>query len=303
MKDSYLKQAQSLELPSRDEMLRRAPSVERFWEHHADLLVNAWAEWDHTNDFSFSDLTDELLDERLKLAVEKAWAEPNLESEVQSLWEEVAPDVFKCQFFNPEKLHTLRKFLEAAWDARIPMRPPYGIVLNRAGTMLDPRSPGYLAAPSFQTFYRNLIDTYMRPIARMLFPEIMGYDTQSFGFSIQYRPNTDTSIRPHTDASSVTLNVNLNLQNEAFTGSSVDFLNPRTGDTASLMFTPGSALIHRGSVPHTALPITSGERTNFVLWLFGDKGTIASPYQTSKSASPKDRWVSVSPQQDNSAPF
>jgi len=53
--------------------------------------------------------------------------------------------------------------------------------------MLDGRSEGYLAAPNFQTFYKDkdLMDTYMRPISRLLFPDITRYDTQTFGFSIQ----------------------------------------------------------------------------------------------------------------------
>tara|TARA_R110000744_G_scaffold98591_7_gene190502 strand:+ start:1604 stop:1960 length:357 start_codon:yes stop_codon:yes gene_type:complete len=102
-------------------------------------------------------------------------------------------------------------------------------VLDRRGAMLDRRSEGHLVAPSFQTLYRQLIDMYMRPIARMLFPEIIGYDSQAFGFSINYQPNTDNSIRPHTDASSMTLNINLNPPTEVFTGSNVDFYDRSTG--------------------------------------------------------------------------
>ena len=106
---------------------------------------------------------------------------------MQDLLQEVAPDVFQFQFFDPQRLADLRSYLESAWNAQIPLRPPYGIVLNRRGAMLDRRSEGYLAAPSFQAFYRELLDTYMRPIARLVFPEVMGYDTQTFGFSIHYR--------------------------------------------------------------------------------------------------------------------
>lgn len=88
----------------------------------------------------------------------------------------------------------------------------------------------------------------MRPISRMLFPEVMGFDTQTFGFSIYYEPNTDSSIRPHTDASAVTLNINLNLPGEEFTGSQVDFYHPYTGDIKSLTFKPGTAMLHRGNI-------------------------------------------------------
>lgn len=157
--------------------------------------------------------------------------------------------------------------------------------------MLDPRSPGYLAAPSFQAFYQEILDRYMRPIARLLFPEVMRYDSQTFGFSINYQPTTDTSIRPHSDASAVTLNFNLNLPGERFTGSTVDFLDRTTNEVHSLSFAPGIAVIHRGSVPHAAQPITSGERTNFVLWLYGNNGQVPFGIPQSKTADPGERWT------------
>ena len=116
--------------------------------------------------------------------------------------------------------------------------------------MLDPRSEGYLAAPGFQALYRELMDKYTRPIARLLFPEVMGCDTQTFGFSIQYQAGLDTSLRLHTDASAATLNVNLNLLGEAFTGSEVDFYDPYTGRVSRLTFKPGTAMLHR-EVSHT----------------------------------------------------
>ena len=65
--------------------------------------------------------------------------------------------VNKAQFFYPDKLNVLRDYLDRVIEADIPLRPPYGIVLNRGGAMLDPRSEGYLAAPTFQTFYQELM--------------------------------------------------------------------------------------------------------------------------------------------------
>ena len=163
-------------------------------------------------------------------------------------------------------------------DAGIPLRPPYGIVLNRGGAMLDPRSEGYLAAPTFQAFYQDLMDRYMRPIARLAFPEVYGYDSQTFGFSIAWQAGKDTTLRPHTDASSVTLNINLNLPGEDFSGSAVRFFDQESRKVESLTFEPGTAMIHRGHVAHASEPITEGERHNFVLWLYGERGQ--TPYST-----------------------
>lgn len=259
---NQLQLARALELPTRQAMLYREPAVQDFWNSNTDLITNAWSEWETTSiDSSTFTLGDSLLDKNLRQAVKQAWEDPSKELAVKALLHEVAPDVFQFQFFDPERLAVLRGYLEQVWNSQIPMRPPYGIVLNRRGAMLDSRSEGYLAAPSFQAFYNEILNTYMRPISRMLFPEVMGFDTQTFGFSIYYEPNTDSSIRPHTDASAVTLNINLNLPGEEFTGSEVDFYHPYTGDIKSLTFKPGTAMLHRDNIAHAAKPITSGELT------------------------------------------
>lgn len=302
--EDRLRSARTLELPSRDAMLRRDPSVQAFWEDNRQLLADAWSEWDGDDAVAASvTLDDSLLDPQLRRAVAEAWTDLAAESAVRDLLHEAAPGVFEFQFFDPERLGDPRNYLEAVWNAGIPLRPPYGIVLNRRGAMLDARSEGSLAAPSFQSFYRLLMDSYMRPIARLLFPEITGYDDQTFGFSIHYRPDTDTSIRPHTDASSVTLNINANLPGEEFTGSKVDFLDPVSGGVTSLTFEPGTAMIHRGTIPHTAQPIVSGERTNLVLWLFGSGGRIAPPGIEGAAVGARDRWTIPAAEQDGHAPF
>jgi predicted 2-oxoglutarate/Fe(II)-dependent dioxygenase YbiX len=131
----------------------------------------------------------------------------------------------------------------------------------------------------------------------------MGYDTQTFGFSIYYDPSTDASIRPHTDASAVTLNINLNLPGEEFTGSELDFYDLVTGKVTQLSFKPGIAMIHRGSVAHAAKPITSGDRTNFVLWLFGDRGRLPAQGAQRPVIDATKRWTTPVTTPDGYAPF
>lgn len=301
---NQLQLARALELPTRQAMLYREPAVQNFWINNTDLITNAWSEWEATSiDSSTFTLDDTLLDKNLREAVKQAWEDPSKELAVKALLHEVAPDVFQFQFFDPERLAVLRGYLEQVWNSQIPMRPPYGIVLNRRGAMLDSRSEGYLAAPSFQAFYNEILNTYMRPISRMLFPEVMGFDTQTFGFSIYYEPNTDSSIRPHTDASAVTLNINLNLPGEEFTGSEVDFYHPYTGDIKSLTFKPGTAMLHRGNIAHAAKPITSGERTNFVLWLYGERGRLPAQGAPRIPVDAKQRWTNPNKPNDGYAPF
>ncbi|WP_281544604.1 2OG-Fe(II) oxygenase [Grimontia sp. SpTr1] len=297
-----LDQARNLTLPSRQEMLMRAPVVQQFWDNNRELLSSAWREWQLTEQGNAFKLDDSLLSANLRDAVNKAWENPKTELDVKELWEQVAPGVFQCQIFDPERLAELRGYLENVANAEIPLRPPYGIALNRHGAMLDKRSEGYLAAPEFQAFYQILMDRYMRPVARLLFPEVMGYDSQTFGFSIQYQPGVDTSLRLHTDASAATMNINLNLPGEAFTGSEIDYYDPATGMVRRLSFEPGIAMIHRGSVPHAAQPITSGSRTNIVLWLYGDRRQIPIRGLT-QEIDAKVRWTVPESIPDSYAPF
>ena len=304
MSATQLQLARALALPSREAMLNREHSVQYFWYNNDQLLTQAWKEWEETEvDTTTFTLDDSLLDKNLREAVNAAWQDPSKEHLVKSLLEEVATDVYQFQFFDPERLAVLRGYLEKVWNANIPMRPPYGIVLNRRGAMLDKRSEGYLAAPSFQAFYNQVLNTYMRPISRLLFPEIIGYDTQTFGFSIYYDPSTDASIRPHTDASSVTLNINLNLPGEEFSGSELDFYDQVNAKVVQLSFKPGTAMIHKGNVPHAAKPITSGDRTNLVLWLFGDNGRIPAPGSKRTDIDAKERWTTPKTTPDGYAPF
>lgn len=298
-----LSKAQQITLPTREEMLARAPSVSEFWYRNTQLFESAWNEWQHANAQALPILDESLFDPKLKQAVEQAWQNPNDESVATDLWEEVSPGVYQTQFFDPAQLPKLREFLELAAASEIPTRPPYGLVLNRHGAMLDPRSEGYLAAPTFQDLYSAIMNRYLRPIARALFPEIVGYDSQTFGFTIRYEPTGDTSIRMHTDGSSVTLNINMNLPHESFTGSEVDFHNPETGGTNRISFKPGVAMLHRGSTAHAALPITSGTRTNMVLWLLGKQGQTPYGSQVTQPSTAEQRWTASAISSDGYAPF
>ena len=315
-KNNALAQARALTLPSREASLKREASVSHFWDSNRKLLEDAWAEWEIENKGNLPVLDDTLLDPRLREAIDNAWENPEKESAVADLWEEIIPGVYSAQFFNLERLSEFRNYLEAVVNSQIPKRPPYGIQLNRYGMMLDPRSEGHLAAPNFQTFYNDIMDRYMRPIARLLLGTY-GYDNQTFGFSIQYDPNKDKDLHAHTDASAATLNININLPDEKFTGSQVDFYDKTTGQTVQTIFEPGKAIIHRGNVPHVTHAITSGQRSNLVVWLYGDRMQIPRGSTSSYSGSDnsmsepnipenttaRQRWSMPQGPKDTFAPF
>ena len=311
-----LKEALALGVPSRELSLRRDPSVSKFWNDNSELLEAAWAEWELENKDNLLLPNESLLDPKLRKAINDAWENPEKEVAVADLWEEIIPGVYETQFFDLERLADFRTYLEDVVNSGIPKRAPYGIQLNRYGMMLDPRSEGHLAAPSFQAFYNAIMDRYMRPISRLLLGTY-GYDNQTFGFSIQYNPDKDKDLHAHTDASSATLNINTNLPDEEFTGSIVDFYDKASGKTVQTKFQPGKAIIHRGNVPHATHPIESGQRSNLVVWLYGDNMQIprgsTSSYGNISSSSIKDvalesvtarqRWSLPDGPKDTVAPF
>lgn len=303
MSITSLERARTISRPTREAMLERHPSVHAFWHQNESVFEQAWKEWEMTAGDDTIVLDRSLYVPELREAIEQSWADPDQEIQVKDLWNEVFPGVYKAQFFDPDRLQDLRVYLDRVAEAGIPLRPPYGIVLNRGGAMLDPRSEGYLAAPGFRAFYQDLMDHYMRPISRLLFPDIVGYDTQTFGFSIQWQAGKDTSLRPHTDASAVTLNINLNLPGETFSGSAVRFMDTQQRRVESLTFEPGTAMIHHGSVPHASEPILEGERHNFVLWLYGDRGQIPRSGAPIDPVSPQQRWTVPNTPSDGIAPF
>jgi len=314
--NNALAQARALTLPSRKAVLQREASVSHFWNNNRKLLEDAWTAWEIENKDNLLIPDETLLNPRLRQAINDAWENPEKENAVADLWEEIIPGVYTTQFFDLDRLAEFREYLEAVASSQIPARPPYGIQLNRYGFMLDPRSEGHLAAPNFQTFYNDIMNRYMRPIARLLLGTY-GYDNQTFGFSIQYNPDKDKDLHPHTDASAATLNININLPDEEFTGSQVDFHDKTTGKTVQTIFEPGKAIIHRGSVPHATHPITSGQRNNLVVWLYGDRMQIprggASSYgnfdnsiptaDTPETVTPRQRWSLPDGPKDTFAPF
>lgn len=297
-----LERARAVERPARQAVLNREYSVHQFWNSNKTLFSRAWQQWEE--EVGLTSILDEgLFAPELRKAVQQAWQDPSSEAAVKELWKEVFPGVYAAQFFDLERLSDLREYLDKTVEANIPVRPPYGIVLNRYGAMLDARSEGFLAAPHFQQFYTMLMDRYMRPIARLMYPDVYGYDSQTFGFSIRWQPDKDTALRAHTDASSVTLNLNLNLPGEAYEGSGLRYFDRVSRQVGELFFEPGTAMMHHGSMPHESMPITSGERTNWVLWLYGRSGQVVPPGAPKRDISAQDRWTVPSDPSDGFAPF
>ena len=123
---SVVDQARQLKLPSRDEMLRRDPSVHHFWAQNVKLLEKAWQEWPEPTEEgqTLPVLDHSLFHLKLRQAIEASWKDPTNEHCVRDLWQEESPGVYKCQFFDPEKLKVIRAYLDKAAEAEIPSYSP-----------------------------------------------------------------------------------------------------------------------------------------------------------------------------------
>uniref|UniRef100_A0A7S4RQF4 Fe2OG dioxygenase domain-containing protein n=2 Tax=Alexandrium monilatum TaxID=311494 RepID=A0A7S4RQF4_9DINO len=167
--------------------------------------------------------------------------------------------------------------------------------MNRYGVVLD--------QVGLQTALEGLVAAHVRPLAAMLFPELVGAEDaeEHYAFTVRYEAAGDTELAKHADASVATLN--LCLGRRGWKGGALRFFDsggsgiyalPRGNASAGagdVEFSPGLALFHRGQHKHQALPLLSGERTNVIIWLFGRDGVVrAAPFARHEQLSAGQRW-------------
>ena len=264
-----------------------------FFELHGELFRAAWREIGLADD-SLAPFDDaRAIAPTILHAIAALRAAPSVEREeaVRSLFNETAPGIFCVQLLREESIAALRTELIRVAAAGIPTRRPNG--MNRFGVILDETVDGAVSN-GIDVFVKALIDQYVRPLGRMLFPDIIGDgdDVEHFVFTVRYEPTKDATLAEHRDASVVTLNLNLNKPGEGFGGSAlyfVDEADPAVRHTVD--FTPGMALIHKGALRHAALPIRHGSRENLICWLFGTDGYVrAAPHTESERLTVAERW-------------
>ena len=97
---------------------------------------------------------------------------------------------------------------------------------------------------------------YIRRLALALFPGFAkGDDTcDYFAFTINYEPGKDVALREHRDASTITLNVNLNSASQHYTGSGVEFVDEKDSTVRRVKLPPPprialSLSLSRGDIP------------------------------------------------------
>ena len=299
---SALDQVRSLDVPAATATINAEFEHADFWEHNGGLIREAWAELHQQGDGDAQQLSlSNVIVPHLLDAIETTRANPNLANEerVLSAFVETGPSgkgvAYRTRLFTPEGVRALRSELDRATSSGIPRRRPNA--MNRFGCIIDNDVDGAVSLPSLTSFVGDLISDIARPVGRAFFNDTVGEtdDTDFFAFTIRYNAEEDMELKEHRDASVVTLNINLNLPEEHYGGSSLYLLDEDgigTGETRhSIEFEPGMLLIHRGSVRHAALPITSGTRHNMIIWLFGEGGQVrVAPYDEGERLAVEQRW-------------
>uniref|UniRef100_T1IJU6 Fe2OG dioxygenase domain-containing protein n=1 Tax=Strigamia maritima TaxID=126957 RepID=T1IJU6_STRMM len=132
----------------------------------------------------------------------------------------------------------------------------YGILINELG---------------MDSFLNNLREEYLAPVCTVLFPDwcgTSGLDSHK-AFTVTYKLGEDEDLNYHFDNAEVTLNFCLG---QNFSGGQLYFGNmyDMPVDMSLCTTTPNRPLmgiLHRGRQRHGALPITSGERYNLIIWM------------------------------------
>jgi hypothetical protein len=147
----------------------------------------------------------------------------------------------------------------------------YGVIVNQIGM-------------------RPLIDdlqrTYIRPLARLLFPIEGGAVDSHHSFMVQYREGEDLGLDMHHDDSDVTLNVCLGRH---FTGATLSFCGGfgqpgHRKHVHTYSHERGRGILHLGSHRHGADDIASGERYNLIVWSHNSAWRASEEYQRATSA-------------------
>ncbi|XP_026176466.1 2-oxoglutarate and iron-dependent oxygenase domain-containing protein 2 [Mastacembelus armatus] len=177
------------------------------------------------------------------------------------LEEEAAPRVYHFPVFEKNFCEELMEELEHFEQSSAPKGRPntmnhYGILLNELG--FD------------EGFFTPLREQYLRPLTSLLYPDCGGGCLDSHkAFVVKYDMHEDVDLSYHYDNAEVTLNVSLG---KDFTGGNLYFGDMRQvplseTECSEVEHKVSEGLLHRGQHMHGALPISSGQRWNLIIWM------------------------------------
>lgn len=115
--------------------------------------------------------------------------------------------------------------------------------------------------PAARDLAQCIVEDYVAPIALDKYG--IRLRVHPYAFVVDYDVKTQKGLARHVDSSDVTMNVCLGT---TFEGGGLLFDEAMAGKTALIEQKIGRAIVHRGSVTHSAARLISGHRTNLILW-------------------------------------
>ncbi|XP_042344784.1 2-oxoglutarate and iron-dependent oxygenase domain-containing protein 2 [Plectropomus leopardus] len=206
-------------------------------------------------------LQESYLAPKFKQIVECCRSSDVSEEGLADLMEEAAARVYRFPVFERSFCEELLEELEHFEQSSAPKGRPntmnhYGILLNELG--FD------------EGFITPLRELYLRPLASLLYPDCGGRCLDSHkAFVVKYDMNEDLDLSYHYDNAEVTLNVSLG---KNFTEGNLYFGDMRQvpvseTECSEVEHRVTEGLLHRGQHMHGALPISSGQRWNLIIWM------------------------------------
>ncbi|KAM3611845.1 uncharacterized protein V6R79_024867 [Siganus canaliculatus] len=206
-------------------------------------------------------LQESYLAPKFKQIVEYCKRRDPSEDGLSDLLEEEAARVYRFPVFEKSFCEELVEELQHFEQSSAPKGRPntmnhYGILLNEMG--FD------------DGFITPLREQYLRPITTVLFPDCGGVCLDSHkAFVVKYDMNEDLDLSYHYDNAEVTINVSLG---KDFTEGNLYFGDMKQvplGETecSEVEHRVAEGLLHRGQHMHGALPISSGQRWNLIVWM------------------------------------
>jgi len=277
-----------------------------FWEEHRDLLNSAWKQYPkrHPTLYNWDSFESLYIAPSLRRAVEGAHRDrtARAEAEVLSAFQAAGiPGVLQSQeVFTPLFLQQFQEELDWIAQSGIPQRRPNG--MNRFGNIIDD--------VGFNSTITAFVDKYLRPIAQVAYPDVIGEGDadEHYSFTVRYRRGEDLNLTRHRDASVVTMNLCLGRE---WTGGELVFYDvlqvpqdrklgglpaESTEGQVPFHFRPGTVLLHKGQHEHEAMELISGERSNLIIWLHGKHGVVrVAEYKPHERTTPMERWQCKNP--------
>jgi hypothetical protein len=256
-----------------------------WWENHEGLFEDARKEWGPKcgEVYRLAPSLSDAAQDSVKALACAPWLQDGVKqalatgtpTALRSILREVCKDrmglaVYQLDLFTEDFCNVLLSELDHLEASGIPLRRPNG--MNRFGAIL-----------SHLGFQEGLLEPLMKyvvkPLSRELWPQWVDTEDldETYGFVVRYRIGEDVDLAEHADTSNVTLNACLGRE---FAGGELYFKGVRftdSGDdteTHDVSHKRGSAVLHLGGHFHGVYPITSGERSNLVLWGTGEGGYV-----------------------------